>query len=145
MHVRKPTAIAAGLGLAFLLLQPLAAQRSSSTGSSSSSDGSVSQSATKPGTSETSVPIETANRADVPAPAKKDDRTPIRVQVNEVVVPVTVTDEKGRFVSDLDQKDFQIFENNKPQQIRFFTRERSQPVVIGFLLDLSTASRIHWQ
>ncbi|MBV9083159.1 MAG: VWA domain-containing protein, partial [Acidobacteriaceae bacterium] len=48
-------------------------------------------------------------------------------------------------VSDLDQKDFQIFENNKPQQIRFFTRERSQPVVIGFLLDLSTASRIHWQ
>jgi VWFA-related protein len=48
-------------------------------------------------------------------------------------------------VSDLDQKDFHIFEENKPQQIRFFTRERSQPVVVGFLLDMSTSSRIHWQ
>jgi VWFA-related protein len=70
---------------------------------------------------------------------------PIRVQVNEVIVPVTVTDEKGRFVSDLDQKDFQVFEDNKPQNIRFFTRERSQPVVIGFLVDMSNASRIHWK
>jgi VWFA-related protein len=65
--------------------------------------------------------------------------------VNEVIVPVTVTDEKGRFVSDLDRKDFQVYEENKLQNIQYFTRERSQPVVIGFLLDLSTASRIHWK
>jgi Ca-activated chloride channel homolog len=56
-----------------------------------------------------------------------------------------VTDEKGRFVSDLQEKDFHIFEENKPQTIQYFTREHNQPVVIGFLLDLSTASRIHWQ
>ena len=78
------------------------------------------------------------------AEAKLDPNS-IKVSVNEVIVPVTVTDEKGRFVSDLDEKDFHIFEENKPQQIRFFTRERSQPVVVGFLLDLSTASRIHWK
>jgi VWFA-related protein len=65
--------------------------------------------------------------------------------VNEVIVPITVTDEKGRFVSDLDKKDFQVFEENKLQNIQYFTRERSQPVVIGFLLDMSTASRIHWK
>jgi Ca-activated chloride channel homolog len=65
--------------------------------------------------------------------------------VNEVIVPVTVTDEKGRFVSDLDKKDFAIFEDNRPQNVVFFTRERSQPVVIGFLLDMSNASRIHWK
>ena len=70
---------------------------------------------------------------------------PIQIQVNEVIVPVTVTDEKGRFVSDLDQKDFTILEEGKPQQIQFFTRERSQPVVVGFLLDLSNASRLHWK
>lgn len=89
-----------------------------------------------------------ANVAVPAAPAKApagDQQSPIRVQVNEVIVPVTVTDDHGRFVSDLDKKDFQIFENNKQQSIRFFTRERSQPVVIGFLLDLSTASRIHWK
>ena len=41
--------------------------------------------------------------------------------------------------------DFQIFEENKPQSIRYFTRERSQPVVVGFLIDLSSASSIHWK
>lgn len=70
---------------------------------------------------------------------------PIQVQVNEVIVPVTVTDEKGRFVSDLDQKDFQILDEGKPQKIQFFTRERSQPVVVGFLIDLSNSSRLHWK
>jgi Ca-activated chloride channel homolog len=70
---------------------------------------------------------------------------PIQVQVNEVIVPVTVTDDKGRFVSDLDQKDFTIYDEGKEQQIQFFTRERSQPVVVGFLIDLSNSSRLHWK
>ena len=70
---------------------------------------------------------------------------PIKVQVNEVIVPITVTDEKGRFVRDLDQKDFHVFEEGKEQQIQFFTRERSQPVVVGFLIDVSNASRLHWK
>ena len=70
---------------------------------------------------------------------------PIRVQVNEVIIPVTVTDEKGRFVSNLEQKDFQVFDRGKEQEIRYFSRERSQPVVIGFLMDLSNASRIQWK
>ena len=70
---------------------------------------------------------------------------PIQVQVNEVIVPITVTDEKGRFVSDLEQKDFTIFDEGKQQEIQFFTRERSQPVVVGFLVDLSNSSRLHWK
>ena len=69
----------------------------------------------------------------------------IKVQVNEVIVPITVTDDKGRFVSDLEQKDFQILEEGKEQKIDFFTRERSQPVVVGFLMDMSNASRLHWK
>jgi Ca-activated chloride channel homolog len=92
--------------------------------------------------------------AQAPAPvAEKPDGgtaqppvpAPIQVQVNEVIVPITVTDEKGRFVSDLDQKDFTILDEGKPQQIQFFTRERSQPVVVGFLIDLSNSSRLHWK
>jgi VWFA-related protein len=75
----------------------------------------------------------------------KDTNNPFSISVNEVIVPVTVTDDKGRFVTDLDKSDFQIFEQNKLQNIRFFTRERSQPVVIGFLLDMSSGSRIHWE
>ena len=87
-----------------------------------------------------------ATKAQNPAPAAQtSEQPPIKVQVNEVIVPVTVTDEKGRFVSDLDQKDFQILDEGKLQKIQFFTRERSQPVVVGFLIDMSNASRLHWK
>ena len=58
---------------------------------------------------------------------------PIKVQVNEVIVPVTVTDDKGRFVSNLDAKDFRVFDEGKEQHIEFFSRDRNQPVVVGFL------------
>ena len=65
--------------------------------------------------------------------------------VNEVIVPVTVTDEKGRFVTDLKKEDFKIFDEGKEQTITFFSREREQPIVVGFLLDLSSASTMHWK
>ena len=84
--------------------------------------------------------------AQTPAPASSSQAQPppIKVQVNEVIVPVTVTDEKGRFVSDLDKSDFRIYDEGKEQNIRFFTRERNQPVVVGFLMDMSNASRLQW-
>src|SRR6267378_2489806 len=84
--------------------------------------------------------------AQTPAPASSSQAQPppIKVQVNEVIVPVTVTDEKGRFVSDLDKSDFRIYDEGKEQNIRFFTRERNQPVVVGFLMNMSNASRLQW-
>jgi Ca-activated chloride channel homolog len=69
----------------------------------------------------------------------------LKVAVNEVIVPVTVTDDKGRFVSDLDEKDFRIFDEDREQKITYFNRERQQPVVVGFLVDMSNATRMHWQ
>ena len=77
--------------------------------------------------------------------AAQEPQPPIRVQVNEVVVPVTVTNEKGQFVSDLEQSDFKIFDEGKEQTIRYFNRERNQRVVVGFLLDLSNQSRGQWK
>lgn len=71
--------------------------------------------------------------------------THIRVQVNEVIVPVTVTDDKGRFVSNLEAKDFRILDEGKPQRITFFSHSQKQPVVIGFLLDMSNNTRLHWK
>lgn len=69
---------------------------------------------------------------------------PIKVSVNEVIVPVTVTDEKGRFVSNLQQSDFRIFDEDQEQKISYFSREGNQPVVVGFLVDLSNSQRIQW-
>ncbi|MBV9305563.1 MAG: VWA domain-containing protein [Acidobacteriaceae bacterium] len=147
MQFRKPTVTV--LSLLALAWQAWGWQEAKTAPSSpiQSNSGPVPEASKSPGTSQTTVSVgPTADAAKGTAPASdgKNDSS-IRVTVNEVIVPVTVTDEKGRFVSDLDQKDFQVFEENKPQTIRFFTRERSQPVVIGFLLDLSSSSRIHWK
>lgn len=64
--------------------------------------------------------------------------------VSEVIVPVTVTDDKGKFVSNLDAKDFELYDEGVKQNISFFTRERNQPVVIGYLIDLSNTNKLHW-
>jgi Ca-activated chloride channel homolog len=89
-----------------------------------------------------------AQQPQQPAPAKpseeKPEAAPIKVQVNEVIVPVTVTYDKGRFVSNLEARDFRILEDGREQRIAYFNREQNQPVVVGFLLDLSNTSRLHW-
>lgn len=82
-----------------------------------------------------------------PAPAKEGEAqlAPFRVQINEVIVPVTVTDDKNRFVSNLDAGDFRIFDQGREQKLVYFSREQKQPVVVGFLLDLSNSTRLHWK
>ncbi len=143
-----PMVLAAVFSLALL---PVPASRAQQNPSHAADATDATRSSHSSGTSQTTVAIAPADPSAPAAPpalnpdVKKNGDNAIKVSVNEVIVPVTVTDEKGRFVSDLEEKDFQVFEQNKPQTIRYFTRERSQPVVIGFLLDLSTASRIHWE
>jgi Ca-activated chloride channel family protein len=66
------------------------------------------------------------------------------VQANEVILPVTVTDDKGRFVSNLEAKDFLVLDEGKPQRLTYFSHTSKQPIVIGFLVDLSNSSRVYW-
>jgi Ca-activated chloride channel homolog len=61
------------------------------------------------------------------------------------VVPVTVTNAEGKFVSDLEKSDFKIFDQGTEQTIRYFNRDRNQRVVVGFLVDLSNQSRTQWK
>jgi Ca-activated chloride channel homolog len=79
------------------------------------------------------------------APVTDPNRAQFRTQVTDVIVPVTVTDDKGRFVSNLVKKDFRVLDEGKPQNIEFFTHDEKQPIVAGFLVDLSNNSRIHWK
>jgi VWFA-related protein len=71
-------------------------------------------------------------------------RNRIRVQVNEVELPVTVLDDKGRFVSNLKASDFRVLDEGKPQRIEFFSHDQKQPVVVGFLIDQSNGVKTHW-
>ena len=78
------------------------------------------------------------------APKPQDALPSIRVQVNEVELPVTVTDDKGRFVSNLTARDFRVLDEGRPQRISFFSHDEKQPIVAGFLIDMSNSTRIHW-
>jgi Ca-activated chloride channel homolog len=60
----------------------------------------------------------------------------IRVDVNLVLVPVTVTDPLNRLVTGLDKDDFFVYENNSLQKIKTFACEDA-PVSIGIIFDLS--------
>ena len=44
----------------------------------------------------------------------------IRMNVDMVLVPVTVTDPMNRLVTGLEKEDFQVYENNGEQKIRSF-------------------------
>lgn len=60
----------------------------------------------------------------------------IRMNVDMVLVPVTVTDPMNRLVTGLEKEDFQIYENNGEQKISSFASEDA-PVSIGIIFDLS--------
>ena len=79
-------------------------------------------------------------------PASKPGETvpTFRGQATEVIVPVTVTDDKGKFLSNLEAKDFEILDEGRPQRIKFFSHDQRQPIVVGFLIDQSNSMRIHW-
>jgi len=69
--------------------------------------------------------------------AQEDDV--IRVEVNLVNILASVRDKHGAFVSNLSKDDFQIFEDGKPQTIKYFTRETNLPLTIGMLVDVSAS------
>src|SRR5690242_15918641 len=53
----------------------------------------------------------------------------------------TVTDKKGRFITDLTRDDFQIVENKRQQTIQEFTAETDLPLRLGILIDTSNSIR----
>jgi VWFA-related protein len=61
----------------------------------------------------------------------------LKVQANEVVLPVTVRDKKGALVSTLKASDFTLTEDGRPQKIKSFTRETNLPFRLGLLVDTS--------
>ena len=78
----------------------------------------------------------------LPASAQSHDPAPykISVDVNLVVLNATVRDRKGRMVSDLQERDFEIYEEGVRQSIRLF-RHEDIPVSVGLVIDHSTSMR----
>jgi Ca-activated chloride channel homolog len=65
----------------------------------------------------------------------------IIVNVELVNVLFTVTDRRGKLVTDLDKNELKLYEDNKPQSITNFSRETDLPLTIAVLIDTSTSIR----
>lgn len=65
----------------------------------------------------------------------------IKIPVNLVDVLFTVLNRRNKLVSDLEKQDFKIFDDNSPQDIRFFSKQTDLPLRIGMLLDTSNSIR----
>ena len=61
---------------------------------------------------------------------------PIKVDVDLVMVSVSVTDSDNRFITDLTAENFNLFEDKIEQQIRYFSSEVA-PVSLGIVFDIS--------
>jgi len=65
---------------------------------------------------------------------------PMRVDVDLVLVPVTVVDSMSRPVIDLPQQNFSLLESGVQQQIRYFSHEDG-PISVALVLDFSGSMR----
>jgi Ca-activated chloride channel homolog len=79
--------------------------------------------------------------AQSPKPPLSEDPSRITLDVTRVQLLFTVSDKKGRFVSDLSKDDFEVFESKKPQSIVEFTAESDLPLRLAILIDTSNSIR----
>jgi VWFA-related protein len=72
------------------------------------------------------------------AVAAAAQRPQFRTTVDIVSLNVTVVDGQSRYVTDLEESDFSVFEDGVKQDLIFFTR-RPQPIALSLLLDSSAS------
>ncbi len=79
------------------------------------------------------------------AGAQNEPSTPqgptLKVSVELVNVVAVVKDKSGHLIPDLTRDDFEILQDNKPQQIRYFSRETDTPLTMGLLVDTSASQQ----
>jgi VWFA-related protein len=74
------------------------------------------------------------------APSQRSDDYRIRRDVNLVVLHASVLDDQGRFVGDLKQDNFRVFEDKVEQKLEVFRRE-DIPITVGLVVDSSASMR----
>jgi len=70
----------------------------------------------------------------------KDNDAPtetLKVSVNVVQLFFNAKDKRGALIPNLKKEDFQIFEDGRPETIKYFTPESNLPLTLGILIDSS--------
>lgn len=87
------------------------------------------------------VAVAAQNEKVAPQSAAVNDDTRITLDVNRVNMLFTVSDKKGRFVTDLKKEDFEIVEEKKPQSVVEFVAETDLPLRLAVVIDTSNSIR----
>lgn len=72
------------------------------------------------------------------AAQQQDQQPKLRSGVELVSLNVSVTDQGGKYVTELGQGDFEVFEDGTLQPLSFFSRQQ-QPIALAILLDTSNS------
>lgn len=76
-----------------------------------------------------------------PAGSELDEKTRFTLDVTRVNILFTVSDRKGRFVTNLTKDDFEVIESKQRQNILEFTAESDLPLRLAILIDTSNSVR----
>src|SRR5919109_3147451 len=83
------------------------------------------------------TPAETLEKPANPIdPELQTHTSPIKKDVDLVLVPVTITDQMDRLITGLDKENFQLFEGKERQEIKHFSTEDA-PISLGIIFDMS--------
>ncbi len=74
-----------------------------------------------------------------PAGEKQESVKTEQIVTINVRLPITITDKNNRFVVDLEQNDFEIFEDKAPQSIVSFVPQSNLPLDVAVLMDTSNS------
>src|SRR5579872_1779272 len=91
-------------------------------------------------------PVAGAQQSSQPAPPQQsqDNQKPgetVKVNVNVVQLFFNVKDKHGALIPNLTKDDFEVFEDGKPQTIKYFAAESNLPLTLGMLIDSSGSQR----
>src|SRR5215470_645192 len=90
--------------------------------------------------------VSASNALPITASVDTNSVITIRKRVNEVNVLFIATDKHGKFVRDLNQKDFSFLDDHKPpQEIVNFTQQTDLPLLLGLLVDTSGSVHSRFQ
>src|SRR5215467_12418031 len=92
---------------------------------------------------QTSTPARPAQAQPQPQKQSSPDQQTLRVSSTLVNTVFTVADKhgKGKFITNLKQDDFKVYEDDKPQTITNFSTETNLPLSISLLVDTSGSIR----
>jgi VWFA-related protein len=74
-------------------------------------------------------------------PPASQPPTTLKVSTEVVNVLTIVKDKKGHLIPDINKEDFELTEDNTPQEIRYFSKQVDTPLTLGIMVDTSPSQQ----